>query len=48
MTRRIIVSEFVTLDGVMEDPGGSEGTPLEDGHSSSTAATQATGSSSTS
>lgn len=23
---RIIVSEFVTLDGVMEDPGGSEGT----------------------
>src|SRR4051794_20125383 len=27
MTRRIVVSEFVTLDGVMEDPGGSEGTP---------------------
>jgi dihydrofolate reductase len=23
--RKIIVSEFVTLDGVMEDPGGSEG-----------------------
>jgi dihydrofolate reductase len=23
---RIVVSEFVTLDGVMEDPGGSEGT----------------------
>jgi hypothetical protein len=22
--RKIIVSEFVTLDGVMEDPGGSE------------------------
>lgn len=26
--RRIVVSEFVTLDGVMEDPGGSEGTPF--------------------
>lgn len=24
--RRIVVSEFVTLDGVMEDPGGSEKT----------------------
>ena len=24
---RIVVSEFVTLDGVMEDPGGSEKTP---------------------
>jgi len=23
--RKIVVSEFVTLDGVMEDPGGSEG-----------------------
>jgi dihydrofolate reductase len=23
---RVVVSEFVTLDGVMEDPGGSEGT----------------------
>jgi dihydrofolate reductase len=23
---RIVVSQFVTLDGVMEDPGGSEGT----------------------
>jgi hypothetical protein len=22
--RKAIVSEFVTLDGVMEDPGGSE------------------------
>jgi dihydrofolate reductase len=24
---KIVVSEFVSLDGVMEDPGGSEGTP---------------------
>src|SRR5258706_9220950 len=24
--RKVIVSEFVTLDGVMEDPGGGEGT----------------------
>src|SRR3954469_6588704 len=27
MMRTIVVSEFVTLDGVMEDPGGAEGTP---------------------
>ena len=26
--RRIVVTEFVSLDGVMEDPGGSEGTPF--------------------
>ncbi len=25
--KRIVVSEFVTVDGVMEDPGGSEGYP---------------------
>ena len=24
--RKIVVSEFTTLDGIMEDPGGSEGT----------------------
>ena len=23
--RKVIVSEFMTLDGVMEDPGGAEG-----------------------
>ena len=23
--RRVIVSEYVTLDGVIEDPGGAEG-----------------------
>jgi dihydrofolate reductase len=26
--RNIVVTEFVTLDGVMEDTGGSEGTPF--------------------
>jgi dihydrofolate reductase len=26
--RTLVVSEFVSLDGVMEDPGGSEGTPI--------------------
>lgn len=25
--RKLIVTEFITLDGVIEDPGGSEGTP---------------------
>ena len=25
--RRIIATEYVTLDGVIEDPGGAEGTP---------------------
>jgi len=26
--RRIVLTEFVSLDGVMEDPGGAEGTPF--------------------
>jgi len=25
---KVVVSEFVSLDGVMEDPGGAEGTPF--------------------
>jgi dihydrofolate reductase len=25
---KVVVTEFVTVDGVFEDPGGSEGTPL--------------------
>ena len=26
--RKLVVTEFISLDGVTEDPGGSEGTPL--------------------
>ncbi|MGA8745635.1 MAG: hypothetical protein WB507_07200 [Solirubrobacterales bacterium] len=24
-TRKVVISEFITLDGVIEDPGGAEG-----------------------
>lgn len=34
--RKIVVTEFVSLDGVIEDPGGAEGTDFGGGRSSST------------
>ena len=33
--RKLVVSEFVTLDGVMEAPGGEEGHPTPGGFSTS-------------
>ena len=44
---RIVVTEFVSLDGVMEDPGGSENFAQGGGASRSAAETRATSSSST-
>jgi hypothetical protein len=44
----IVVTEFITLDGVVEDPDGGEGSPYGGGRSGSTAARTATASSSTS
>ena len=31
---KVVVSKFVTVDGVMEDPGGSGGRPVADGAAS--------------
>jgi hypothetical protein len=33
---RIVVSQFVTLDGVFEDPGGARDSTAATGHSGST------------
>jgi hypothetical protein len=32
---KVVVSEFITLDGVIEDPGGAEGTEFGGGASGS-------------
>jgi hypothetical protein len=44
---KIVVSQFVTVDGAFEDPGGSEGFERGGWPSSSSAAPRATSSSST-
>ena len=44
---KIVVTEFVSLDGVMEDPGGAEDFKHGGWTSRSSAATRATSSSST-
>ena len=41
---QIVVTEFITLDGVAEDPEELRASPAVAGHSSSTAVTKATGS----
>ena len=46
--RRVIVSEFVSLDGVIEDPGGAGNSTEEAGPSSPTADPRVTSSRSTS
>ena len=45
MPARIVVTEFVSLDGVMEAPGGEPGFKYQAGPSSSTAVTTGTSSS---
>ena len=44
----LVVTEFVSVDGVFEDPGGAEDYEHGAGRSSTTEATRATSSSSTS
>lgn len=39
---RVVTSEFVTLEGVSEDPGGVEDSPIGDGLSATSAARRAT------
>ena len=45
---KLVVTEFVSVDGVFEDPGGAEGTSTAARRSSTTVATTGTGSRSTS
>jgi hypothetical protein len=44
---KIVVSEFISIDGAMEDPGGSEGSGPGAGRFSFSGARRVTGSSST-
>jgi hypothetical protein len=48
MSADVVVTEFITIDGVIQDPGGSREFERGAGASSTTAARRATGSSSTS
>jgi hypothetical protein len=44
---KLVVTEFVSVDGVFEDPGGAEGMSTAAGRSSTTEVTTAISSSST-